>query len=119
MLKLSPEFTVWDRPWEPHEEATSSCCKPDLEGRLRVGRLRDDDEAPDARERRNPLKQIEERGGGLFELHWKERVRLLRQLVDWQCECKASCQPDASDARRERAGTDQTGGGDQQGEADR
>jgi hypothetical protein len=30
---------------------------------------------------------IEEKGGGIFEMDWYERAKLLRQMVDWQCEC--------------------------------
>jgi hypothetical protein len=55
----------------------------DVMERHRLGRL--DEEALQDRDVRNPLKQIEVRGGGLFELEWYERARLLRQLVDWQC----------------------------------
>jgi hypothetical protein len=65
---------VWDRPWAPHEEARGSCCTDNPE-RAEMGRLR------------NPIKVIEEKGGGIFEMDWHERAKLLRQLVDWQCEC--------------------------------
>ena len=34
---------------------------------------------------RNPMKRIMEQGGGIFELDWRERAKILRQLVDWQC----------------------------------
>ncbi|KAL1413154.1 hypothetical protein Q8F55_000903 [Vanrija albida] len=83
MLLNSSEFTVWDRPWPPNEEARGGCCNPSEE-RLELGRLRYPGEDPKERVLRNPLKQIEARGGGLFELDWHERARLLRQLVDWQ-----------------------------------
>ncbi|WOO76837.1 uncharacterized protein LOC62_01G000452 [Vanrija pseudolonga] len=83
MLLNSSEFTVWDRPWPPNEEARGGCCNPSEE-RLELGRLRYLGEDPKDRVLRNPLKQMEARGGGLFELDWHERARLLRQLVDWQ-----------------------------------
>lgn len=88
MLLNSSEFTVWDRPWPPNEEARGGCCNPSEE-RLELGRLRYLGEDPKDRVLRNPLKQMEARGGGLFELDWHERARLLRQLVDWQCECRS------------------------------
>lgn len=85
MLLNSPEFTVWDRPWIANEEVRAGCCNNAVD-RLEQGRLRDWHESLDVRVSRNPLKQAEERGGGLFELDWRERAKLLRQMVDWQCE---------------------------------
>lgn len=84
MLETSPEFTVWDKPWLPNEDARGSCCTTEAD-RLMRGRLREPDEDRKERVRRNPLKQIEAQGGGLFELDWHDRAKLLRQLVDWQC----------------------------------
>jgi len=84
---------VWDWATAPHDEAHASCCKPDAgPERLNAGRLWDDGTAngsangaaPLARDKRNPIKQMEDKGGGMFELDWYERARLLRQLVDWQ-----------------------------------
>lgn len=49
-----------------------------------MGKLRYAGEPPAERVGRNPLVQAEKRGGGLFELDWRERVGLLRQMVDWQ-----------------------------------
>lgn len=43
-------------------------------------------EDPKERVKRNPIKQMEEKGQGIFELDWQERAKLLRQLVDWQRE---------------------------------
>ncbi|RSH88528.1 uncharacterized protein EHS24_001073 [Apiotrichum porosum] len=83
MLETSPEFTVWDKPWLPNEDARGSCCTTEAD-RLMRGRLREPDEDRKERVRRNPLKQIEAQGGGLFELDWHDRAKLLRQLVDWQ-----------------------------------
>ncbi|EIW67671.1 hypothetical protein TREMEDRAFT_14561, partial [Tremella mesenterica DSM 1558] len=83
MLLNSTEFTVWDRPWAPHEEARSGCCNPS-EQRKELGRLRYVGEPLETRTYKNPLKQVEKRGGGLFELNWRERAKLLRQMVDWQ-----------------------------------
>ena len=85
MLLNSTEFTVWDRPWAPNEEARSSCCS-DSDDRKELGRLRYIGEPLEVRANKNPLKQIEQRGGGLFELDWRERAKLLRQMVDWQCK---------------------------------
>ncbi|KAL7423050.1 hypothetical protein Q5752_002349 [Cryptotrichosporon argae] len=82
-LHYSPEFTVWDRPWPAHEDARGPCCS-DQPNRLELGRLRYAGEEPIERTKRNPIRQVEERGGGLFELDWRERAALLRQLVDWQ-----------------------------------
>lgn len=84
-LRDSPEFTVWDRPWAPNEEARGSCCN-DSEDRTELGRLRYSGEPVAERVKKNPILQVESRGGGLFELDWKDRAKLLRQLVDWQCE---------------------------------
>jgi hypothetical protein len=83
------EFTVWDRPWAPNEEARASCCTQ-ASDRTELGRLRYAGEPPAERVSRNPLVKAAERGGGLFELHWRERAGLLRQLVDWQCEYTAN-----------------------------
>ncbi|ORX37258.1 hypothetical protein BD324DRAFT_625436 [Kockovaella imperatae] len=77
------DFTVWDRPWAPNEQARGSCCNSSPE-RSELGRLRYEGEPLEEREKKNPIKQVEERGGGLFELSWSERAKLLRQLVDWQ-----------------------------------
>jgi hypothetical protein len=77
---------VWDRPWAPHEEARGSCCTDNPE-RAEMGRLRYPGEPLGDRAARNPIKVIEEKGGGIFEMDWHERAKLLRQLVDWQCEC--------------------------------
>lgn len=85
MLLNSSEFTVWDRPWAPHEEARAWCCNTSPDAQM-LGRLRGPNEERAARVQKNPLVQIESKGGGLFELGWYERARLLRQLVDWQCE---------------------------------
>lgn len=87
MLLNSSEFTVWDRAWAPSEEARGDCCNK-TPTRLELGRLRGPGEDKSARVKKNPLVQIERRGGGLFELDWYERARLLRQLVDWQRELK-------------------------------
>lgn len=84
-LLSSTEFTVWDRPWAPNEEARGGCCNK-TPGRTELGRLRYAGEPPGERVERNPLRQIEKKGGGLFELDWRERASMLRQLVDWQCE---------------------------------
>ncbi|KAK4684593.1 hypothetical protein P7C73_g5580, partial [Tremellales sp. Uapishka_1] len=86
MLMGSQEFTVWDRLWAPNEEARGGCCNSSSE-RKELGRLRYSGEPLQARAAKNPIKQIEEKGGGLFELDWRERSKLLRQLVDWQRGC--------------------------------
>lgn len=83
-LLNSSEFTVWDRTWGTNEETRSACCNTSEE-RLELGRLRGPDEERNFRAKRNPLLQMEAKGGGLFEMDWHERARLLRQLVDWQC----------------------------------
>ena len=85
MLLHSTDFTVWDRPWAPNEEARAGCCNKSAD-RHELGRLRYVGEPLVERARKNPIKRIEEQGGGLFELDWRERAKLLRQLVDWQCE---------------------------------
>jgi hypothetical protein len=89
MLKTT-EWTVWDAAWSPHDHKLSGCCFTDAErgidafsAKLRGG-LRAEGGLAE-RGHLNPLKQMEERGGGLFELDWQERATLLRQLVDWQC----------------------------------
>jgi hypothetical protein len=83
-LSTSPEFTVWDRPWAPNEEVRSGCCTS-APNRQELGRLRYPGEPDSERLGRNPMKKIMEQGGGVFELDWRERVKILRQLVDWQC----------------------------------
>jgi hypothetical protein len=50
-----------------------------------MGRLRYPGEPLGERMEKNPIRQMESQGGGLFELSWWERAKLLRQLVDWQC----------------------------------
>ncbi|WVO18106.1 hypothetical protein L204_105808 [Cryptococcus depauperatus] len=80
---LSNLKPVWDRPWPLNEENRASCCTNDP-FRSELGRLRYYGEPTWDRAKKNPLKRMEEKGGGLFELDWRERVRLLRQLVDWQ-----------------------------------
>ena len=85
MLLNSPDFTVWDRPWAPNEEARAGCCNLS-EGRYELGRLRYAGEPLADRLGKNPIKRMAETGGGLFELDWRERAKLLRQLVDWQRE---------------------------------
>ncbi|GMK57315.1 hypothetical protein CspeluHIS016_0401490 [Cutaneotrichosporon spelunceum] len=82
-LLNSQEFTVWDRAWAPHEEARAECCNKSADRGL-LGRLRGPNEDKQARVKKNPIAQIEKKGGGIFELDWYERARLLRQLVDWQ-----------------------------------
>ncbi|OXG18707.1 hypothetical protein C366_02816 [Cryptococcus neoformans Tu401-1] len=82
-LATTSEWTVWDRPWPINEENRGSCCTDDPD-RAELGRLRYQGEPAADRVQRNPLKRMEEKGGGLFELDWAERARLLRQLVDWQ-----------------------------------
>lgn len=84
-LHHSVEFTVWDRPWAPNEETRGSCCT-DAPDRTELGRLRYSGEPVSVRLEKNPIAQMEARGGGLFELDWRERAKLLRQLVDWQCK---------------------------------
>jgi hypothetical protein len=84
-LNNSAEFTVWDRPWAPNEETRGPCCT-DVADRLELGRLRYTGEPASVRLGKNPIAQVEARGGGLFELGWRERAALLRQLVDWQCK---------------------------------
>lgn len=76
---------MWDRPWPINEENRGPCCNDDPD-RAELGRLRHQGEPAADRAQRNPLKKMEEKGGGLFELDWAERARLLRQLVDWQCQ---------------------------------
>lgn len=74
---------MWDRPWAPNEEARGACCIT-ASDRLELGRLRYPGEPASERLERNPMKKIMDRGGGVFELDWRERVKILRQLVDWQ-----------------------------------
>ncbi|WVR06507.1 hypothetical protein IAU60_003538 [Kwoniella sp. DSM 27419] len=82
-LTNTSEWTVWDRGWPINEEDRGMCCIDDPY-RTELGRLRYAGESMSTRGEKNPLKRIEKLGGGLFELDWKERVRILRQLVDWQ-----------------------------------
>lgn len=90
-LLNSAEFTVWDRPWAANEEVRGPCCN-DADNRTELGRLRYYGEPPQDRVDKNPIKRMMEKGGGIFELDWRDRAKLLRQLVDWQCELR-SCQP--------------------------
>ncbi|WVQ73318.1 hypothetical protein IAR50_002886 [Cryptococcus sp. DSM 104548] len=83
-LSETSEWTVWDRLWPLNEEQRASCCLTDDPHRGELGRLRYPGEPMGARAARNPIKRVEARGGGLFEMDWRERVGLLRQLVDWQ-----------------------------------
>ena len=83
-LLNSTEFTVWDRPWASNEEVRGGCCN-DAKNRTELGRLRYYGEPPEDRVEKNPIKRMVDQGGGLFELDWRERAKLLRQLVDWQC----------------------------------
>lgn len=94
------EFTVWDRPWAPNEEARGSCCNSSSD-RTELGKLRYAGEPAAERLGRNPLVQAERKGGGLFELDWRERAGLLRQLVDWQCELRCPYEV----AQRQKADT--------------
>ena len=98
-LLSSTDFTVWDRPWAPNEDVRAGCCNDSI-NRQELGRLRYSGEPLVDRTRKNPLKRIEEQGGGLFELDWRERACLLRQLVDWQRELSGGCNADGSDAFR-------------------
>ncbi|WWD18646.1 hypothetical protein CI109_103099 [Kwoniella shandongensis] len=82
-LTNTSEWTVWDRTWPINEEDRGECCSTDPH-RDELGRLRYYGEPKSARAKLNPLTKIEEQGGGLFELEWVERAKLLRQLVDWQ-----------------------------------
>ncbi|WVW84883.1 hypothetical protein I302_106918 [Kwoniella bestiolae CBS 10118] len=82
-LTNTSEWTVWDRGWPINEEDRGSCCTSDPY-RSELGRLRYYGEPSNARAAKNPITQVEARGGGLFELDWRERASLLRQLVDWQ-----------------------------------
>lgn len=88
-LLNSAEFTVWDRPWASNEEVRGGCCN-DAPNRTELGRLRYYGEPPRDRVDKNPIKRIMEKGGGLFELDWRDRAKLLRQLVDWQCAFSSS-----------------------------
>ncbi|WRT67967.1 uncharacterized protein IL334_004941 [Kwoniella shivajii] len=82
-LSSTSEWTVWDRGWPINEEDRGSCCTYDRY-RSELGRLRYYGEPSSARAENNPIKRMEEKGSGIFELDWRERVTLLRQLVDWQ-----------------------------------
>ncbi|WVF68996.1 hypothetical protein IAT40_003770 [Kwoniella sp. CBS 6097] len=82
-LTNSTEWTVWDRGWPINEADRGSCCTSNPH-RGELGRLRYPGEPLNERAAKNPIRQIEEKGGGIFELDWKERVKMLRQLVDWQ-----------------------------------
>ncbi|OCF46019.1 hypothetical protein I317_00107 [Kwoniella heveanensis CBS 569] len=82
-LMNSTEWTVWDSGWPINEADRGSCCTSNPH-RTELGRLRYPGEPLNQRAARNPIKQIEEKGGGIFELDWKERIKMLRQLVDWQ-----------------------------------
>ncbi|WVQ96511.1 hypothetical protein IAU59_003616 [Kwoniella sp. CBS 9459] len=82
-LTNSTEWTVWDRGWPINEADRGACCTSNRH-RTELGRLRYPGEPLNERAARNPIKQIEEKGGGIFELDWRERVKMLRQLVDWQ-----------------------------------
>lgn len=84
-LLNTTEFTVWDRPWASNEEVRGGCCN-DASNRTELGRLRYYGEPPQDRVEKNPIKRMVDQGGGLFELDWRERAKLLRQLVDWQCK---------------------------------
>ncbi|BEI86219.1 hypothetical protein CcaverHIS002_0605060 [Cutaneotrichosporon cavernicola] len=84
MLLNSQEFTVWDRPWAPHEEARAECCNKSADRGL-LGRLRGPNEDKQTRVKKNPIAQIEKKGGGNIRARLvRARARLLRQLVDWQ-----------------------------------
>ncbi|TYJ56437.1 hypothetical protein B9479_002840 [Cryptococcus floricola] len=83
-LSETSEWTVWDRPWPLNEEQRASCCLTDDPYRAELGRLRYPGESMGARVERNPIKRVEAKGGGLFEMDWRDRVALMRQLVDWQ-----------------------------------
>lgn len=83
-LLNSPEFTVWDRAWPANEEVRGGCCNS-ARDRTELGRLRYIGEPVSERAAKNPIKQQVDRGGGIFEMDWRERIKLLRQLVDWQC----------------------------------
>ncbi|KAK6907994.1 hypothetical protein I203_101995 [Kwoniella mangroviensis CBS 8507] len=82
-LTNTSEWTVWDRGWPINEEDRGSCCTSDPH-RSELGRLRYYGEPSNARASKNPISQVEQKGGGLFEIDWWERAKLLRQLVDWQ-----------------------------------
>ncbi|WWC62776.1 uncharacterized protein I303_105373 [Kwoniella dejecticola CBS 10117] len=82
-LTQTSEWTVWDRGWPINEEDRGSCCTSDPY-RGELGRLRYYGEHSSERAAKNPVRRAEERGGGIFELDWSERVLLLRQMVDWQ-----------------------------------
>ncbi|WVQ65582.1 uncharacterized protein L199_003760 [Kwoniella botswanensis] len=82
-LTNTSEWTVWDRGWPINEEDRGSCCTSDPH-RSELGRLRYYGEPSNARASKNPISQVEQKGGGLFEMDWWERAKLLRQLVDWQ-----------------------------------
>ncbi|KAK8858751.1 hypothetical protein IAR55_002980 [Kwoniella newhampshirensis] len=83
VLTNTSEWTVWDRDWPTTEQDRAGCCSTDPH-RDELGKLRHYGEPKNARAKNNPLVKVEEKGGGLFELDWVERVRLLRQMVDWQ-----------------------------------
>ncbi|ORY25948.1 hypothetical protein BCR39DRAFT_498733 [Naematelia encephala] len=83
MLAQSTEFTVWDHEWAHNEEARGSCCTSNPD-RLYLGRLLHGGETVEDRVEKNPIRRMQKENKGLFELDWQERVKLLRQLVDWQ-----------------------------------
>jgi hypothetical protein len=83
-LLNSTEFTVWDRAWAANEEVRGGCCNS-AEDRMELGRLRYFGEPLNERVAKNPIKKQVEKGGGIFEMDWRDRVKMLRQLVDWQC----------------------------------
>jgi len=83
-LLNSTEFTVWDRAWAANEEVRGGCCNS-AEDRMELGRLRYFGEPLNERVAKNPIKKQIEKGGGIFEMDWRDRVKMLRQLVDWQC----------------------------------
>jgi hypothetical protein len=86
-LLNSTEFTVWDRPWAPNEEARGPCCN-ESEDRTELGRLRYPGEPERERQKRNPMLKESVASEGVFGLDWRERAKLLRQLVDWQRESR-------------------------------
>jgi hypothetical protein len=51
---------------------------------MELGRLRYFGEPLNERVAKNPIKKQIEKGGGIFEMDWRDRVKMLRQLVDWQ-----------------------------------
>jgi len=83
-LLNSTEFTVWDRAWAANEEVRGGCCNS-AEDRMELGRLRYIGEPVNERVGKNPIKKQVDKGGGIFEMDWRDRAKMLRQLVDWQC----------------------------------